>query len=259
MAIVILGGLPISTALNLLAVPTLSRYGGAAAADSAHGAALTRLGDHAARRFSLGLAAAIVCLLLFAGVTEDVLHHDPLTQADAAILDWFQSHHTAAGVRIFRAVSLAGSRAAMIAVGAAIAILLLVQRRGLAAAIWVAALWGAGGLNAALKQMIRRPRPAYASAILGPESGFSYPSGHAMESLVLYGMLAYLVVSLWTRRAAIRIAVICAAAALIGAIGLSRMYLGVHYFSDVAAGYAAALVWLSACLAGFEIVRRRVE
>jgi membrane-associated phospholipid phosphatase len=87
------------------------------------------------------------------------------------------------------------------------------------------------------------------------ETSYSFPSGHAMESFVAYGMLAYLAV-LWLRTWEARVAVICGAALLVVLIGFSRMYLGVHYFSDVIAGYAAGGVWLSALITGAETMRR---
>jgi membrane-associated phospholipid phosphatase len=77
-----------------------------------------------------------------------------------------------------------------------------------------------------------------------------------MLSLVVYGVLAYFVVlDLRTWRA--RIAVVFGTTLLVLLVGFSRMYLGVHYFSDVVAGYAAGGVWLSALITGMEKVRRR--
>jgi undecaprenyl-diphosphatase len=111
-------------------------------------------------------------------------------------------------------------------------------------------------LETVLKHAIHRPRPIYASAFLHGGS-FSFPSGHAMGSLVAYGMCAYLLVTFWTERSSRQILVSGAALVLIVAIGLSRLYLGVHYFSDVVAGYAAGTVWLAACATGCEIARRR--
>jgi len=77
-----------------------------------------------------------------------------------------------------------------------------------------------------------------------------------MGSLIGFGLLAYLVVRV-TRRQGLRGAIIVAAVALVIAIGISRLYLGVHYFSDVVAGYAAGVVWLTVCLSGAELTRGR--
>jgi len=110
-------------------------------------------------------------------------------------------------------------------------------------------------LNRLLKGLFVRPRPYFEHPLL-IETSYSFPSGHAMESFVLYGMLAYFaVLALETWRA--RTAVVFGTALLVLLIGLSRMYLGVHYFSDVVAGYAAGGVWLSALITGAETVRRR--
>jgi len=76
-----------------------------------------------------------------------------------------------------------------------------------------------------------------------------------MGSLIGYGMLAYVLVVLWIHRRSAQISVVLGAALLIGAIGLSRLYLGVHYFSDVVGGYAAGVLWLSACISGLEDAR----
>jgi undecaprenyl-diphosphatase len=70
-------------------------------------------------------------------------------------------------------------------------------------------------------------------------------------------MTAYFVIILWVSDASWRSAVICTATVLILTIGLSRLYLGVHYFTDVIAGYAAGVVWLASCVTGAEIARRQ--
>ena len=77
-----------------------------------------------------------------------------------------------------------------------------------------------------------------------------------MGSLIGYGMLAYVLAVLWIYRRSAQFSVALGAALLIVAIGLSRLYLGVHYFSDVVGGYAAGLLWLSACISGLEVARR---
>jgi membrane-associated phospholipid phosphatase len=113
---------------------------------------------------------------------------------------------------------------------------------------------GSALLNWLLKGLFQRPRPHFAHPLV-VETSYSFPSGHAMESFVVYGMLAYLAV-LWLRSWEARMAAVCGAALVVVLIGFSRMYLGVHYFSDVVAGYAAGGVWLSALMTGAETIRR---
>jgi undecaprenyl-diphosphatase len=116
-------------------------------------------------------------------------------------------------------------------------------------------LAGGEALDQLLKELFARPRPSFVDPLL-LETGYSFPSGHAMMSLVTSGMLAYFaVLALQSWRA--RVAVIFGAALLALLIGFSRIYLGVHYFSDVVAGFAAGAIWLSILITGMEIIRRR--
>jgi len=79
-----------------------------------------------------------------------------------------------------------------------------------------------------------------------------------MGSLVAYGMLAYVLV-LHLRSTAARNAVIAGAIVLVLVIGFTRLFLGVHFFSDVVAGYAAGTVWLAVCISGLEVLRRKAS
>lgn len=106
------------------------------------------------------------------------------------------------------------------------------------------AITGAWIINSGMKHSFQRLRPD--SMPLVAESGFSFPSAHAMLSLGFYGALAYIV---WknTDSAAVKGAVLAVSALFIAAIGWTRIYLGVHYPSDVAAGFAAGGLWLMIC------------
>jgi undecaprenyl-diphosphatase len=205
---------------------------------------------------TVGLTISMGAVWLFSALTEDVLHHTPVTRFDVTVVEWFHSQSTETGVRIFGAVSFLGSPLVLSILGIAIAVYLIGRHAWIFVASWIAALVGAGILDWALKVAVQRPRPAYAAAILHGHS-FSFPSGHALASLVAYGMTAYFVIALRTKQASSRSTVTCLATILIFAIGVSRLYLGVHYFTDVIAGYAAGAVWLSACVTGAAIAQRQ--
>jgi undecaprenyl-diphosphatase len=116
----------------------------------------------------------------------------------------------------------------------------------------IAAL-GGKFLNTVLKQYFDRPRPTIVDHIDVVHS-MSFPSGHAMSSLVVYGSVAYLVARLEPTPGLRRTTWTLAALVILG-IGLSRMYLGVHYPSDVIAGFAAGLAWLAFVASGVTAVR----
>ena len=213
-------------------------------------------GGYLGLHLTIGLIISVAALWVFGGVTEDVINHDPLTQFDLTLLDWFHQHDTPSGLRIFAAISWLGSPIVMVTVAVLVAVRLAWCRRGLLLAGWVAALAGGSVLDIALKHIIQRPRPIYAAAFLHGTS-YSFPSGHAMESLVGYGMLAYFLVVFWVTGQHLQVAIIGASTMLIAAIGFSRLYLGVHYFSDVIGGYAGGILWLAACVTALEIARRR--
>jgi membrane protein DedA with SNARE-associated domain/membrane-associated phospholipid phosphatase len=213
-------------------------------------------GEYLGLHLTIGFLLSVAGLWLFAGITEDVVHHDPLTRFDLMLTNWIRAHTTPSGDRIFIVVSLIGSPAAMGIVAAVGAIMIVLRRKWLTLASWVTAFAGAGLLSLLLKFLIRRPRPAGAEAFLNGTT-FAFPSGHAVGSLVGYGMLAYVIGSTWIEGDGGRIRLTIATAILIVAIGISRLYLGVHYFSDVVAGYAVGLLWLSVCISGLQVAERR--
>jgi membrane protein DedA with SNARE-associated domain/membrane-associated phospholipid phosphatase len=213
-------------------------------------------GEYLGLHLTIGFLLSLAALWLFAGVTEDVVHHDPLTRFDLTLTTLFRAHATPLGDRIFSLVSALGSPVAMAIVGAGGGLFLLVRRKWVILAAWVAAFGGAGLLTIVLKNLIQRPRPAAAAEFLYGTT-FSFPSGHALGSLVGYGVLAYVIGATWVESRRGRLRVVIATAVLVIAIGLSRLYLGVHYFSDVVAGYAVGVLWLSVCISGLQVAQRR--
>ena len=213
-------------------------------------------GEYLGLHLTVGFLLSLAALWLFAGVTEDVVHHDPLTRLDLTLATLLRAHATPLGDQIFSIVSALGSPAAMAVIGASGALLLLFRRNWLVLSAWVVAFGGAGLLTVVLKNLIQRPRPPGAAEFLLGTT-YSFPSGHALGSLVGYGMLAYVIGSMWVDSRKVRARLIVATAVLVIAIGLSRLYLGVHYFSDVVAGYAVGVLWLSVCISGLQVAQRR--
>jgi undecaprenyl-diphosphatase len=112
--------------------------------------------------------------------------------------------------------------------------------------------------NTLLKEFYERPRPSVVQWVTEVHSA-SFPSGHAMSSMVVYGSVAYLVGRLEARTRLRRTTWILAALVIL-AIGISRMYLGVHYPSDVIAGFVGGLAWLAfvvACMSALKFFAQR--
>jgi len=210
-------------------------------------------GGYLGLHVTIGLAAASLCLYLFGGVTQDIVAGDPLTKFDLTLANWLHSLATPTATTICVLISSLGEPVLAV-VALIVAIVYALQRQWLHVGTWVVALVGGEALNQVLKHIIARPRPVFAQPLI-PESGYSFPSGHALESVIAYGLLAYfaiLVLQSWRAKTG----AVCLATLLVGLIGLSRLYLGVHYFSDIAGGYAAGGVWLSTCIVAMELIRR---
>ncbi len=120
----------------------------------------------------------------------------------------------------------------------------LAQQQLMAGAVLISSISGFGA-TLLMKTAIARGRPDAAYRLI-EVSGMSFPSGHAMMSSVIYLTLAILVAKA-SREVRIKLFVLSVAMTLAGLVGLSRVYLGVHWFSDVVAGWVAGAVWALAC------------
>ncbi len=122
------------------------------------------------------------------------------------------------------------------------------------AALLAAGVGGAWSIGAVLKETFDRPRPQLIEWRVHDVTSSSYPSGHATLSMVLAAILVYIVYRLSTRRGT-GAAALLAGIAVVLVVGLSRVYLGVHYPSDVVAGYAVGFSWATLCALAVESIR----
>jgi membrane-associated phospholipid phosphatase len=216
------------------------------------------MGGYAGRHpVASGLLISAGCSCLFAAIAAGVLTGGPLTRFDLWVADALHAHASGAPVltEAVRVVGLPGSLAALALVSVVAAAALLMQRRWLALAAWLAAVLGGEALNLLLKDLFARPRPRFERPLV-VETSHSFPSGQALESLVVYGMLAYLAV-LILRGTGKHVVFVVGAAVLVVLIGFGRIYLGAHYLSDVVGGFAAGGAWLGAVVAGWDRMGRR--
>jgi membrane-associated phospholipid phosphatase len=197
------------------------------------------------RAFGLPLLAALLILAAslwaFGAVTEDLVEGS--TANDEQLAQWLHGRATDPLTDVFRAITWLGTVPTLLAV-TLLAVGILWRRRKRTDAVFIAlAFLGAQVLSNGMKLGFQRERPFFADP-LATESTYSFPSGHALVSLAVYGSIA-LVLAQRLRGRGGRLAVLGTAAALVLAIGFSRLYLGVHFLSDVLAGYAAGVAWLA--------------
>ena len=211
-----------------------------------------------AELFGLPLVALILLALAlwgFGALVEDYLTGDPIIDFDQRFaatlherasnpLTWTLKVITEFGGLVFLTLLTLGAVVVLWSRGPR-------QRASFLVAVYA----GAQVLTLGLKNGFQRERPVFENP-LATESTFSFPSGHALVSFAVYGALAYVIAGyLDTWRA--RVWTFVAAAALVLVIGFSRLYLGVHFLSDVLAGYCAGAAWLLVCIAALRLYEAR--
>ncbi|MEO8453371.1 MAG: phosphatase PAP2 family protein [Gemmatimonadota bacterium] len=212
-------------------------------------------GEYLGLHLTVGFVISFVGLWLFVAITEDVIEGDPITKFDVRVLSWMNAHATPVGYKIFQAISFLATPEVMTVIIVIVGVALAKRREWFMLAGWTFSILGGGALDWILKALIRRPRPSNAERFLTHVS-WSFPSGHSMSAFVGYAMLAYALIVLTVHRRTARMALVFGTVVVILAVGLSRIYLGVHYFSDVVGAYAVGLLWVSTCISGLEVVRR---
>jgi len=201
------------------------------------------------------LATAVVLVALpFAFLAYQVRRNSGLVDWDTSLADWLHRH-----MRDNRPLTVAMETASF--VGSAPFLVPVIGGTALWAARWsrkiaiflVVTCLGGSLVNTLAKGVVDRARPVFDDPIV-TELGKSFPSGHAMGSLICYGAL--LVVLLPRMPARFRTPVVVATAALVAVIGFSRLALGVHYLSDVLAGFILGAAWLIGSVELFGLWRR---
>ncbi len=188
--------------------------------------------------FAAGCVALAGAVVVLGGVTEDVTRHDGFSTTDPLHLHWFIEHRSAPLDTVARGLAAFGSSTvlALVAVVAALGLWLIGQKVLLALAPGVALVIAAAGV-ALGKGIVGRSRPPVALHLVA-ESDASFPSGHATDTTALRVTLARVAAVFMLRRPLARIVPVAGALLVSGAVGLSRLVLGVHWPTDVVAGWA---------------------
>jgi membrane-associated phospholipid phosphatase len=201
---------------------------------------------------TVGIAAAASAMFLFAFVAGAVMT-GVTTAVDEAALRWIEVRRTPLMDEAMLQVTSLGDGIVLAVLVAVAAIFLWLTQHRWSVFILLAGVFGGQLAGLALKRAFQRPRPDVIEAITGV-STTSFPSGHAMSAVLAYGAVAWLVSRL-EPTPALRRATWIIAVVIMLAVGFSRMYLGVHYPSDIVGGYAAGIAWLGLVAATLEAVR----
>lgn len=214
----------------------------------------SRLADRTRLPVLIGSGCVVALVLAQAAVVDGVADSAGPTGLDRSVLDWFLAARSPEVTAVMKVVSAVGGTAGMTVLAVITAGLLWRARQGAAAVVVIAAAAGAGLLVTGFKHLYMRSRPPVVDR-LTTENSFSLPSGHALGSVVVLGVLAAVVVQAG-RRAARGGAVILAAAG-IAVIAASRLYLGVHWTTDVLTGWLLGGAWLAACITALTLLQTR--
>jgi membrane-associated phospholipid phosphatase len=193
-------------------------------------------------RLTLGLLMLGLIAVLFGTLLVEVAGGDEIDMLDRRIINLAATLRTSMLDQVMLAITFWGNISTVVAITAIGCLVAFLMRRRGAAMLLVLSLAGSSLFFSTVKTLVSRPRPVLESARL-VQAGFSFPSGHATVSAAFYGTLAYLLLRP-LRRSILRGVLAMWAAALALLVGISRVYLGVHYPSDVVAGWIAGALWI---------------
>ena len=200
----------------------------------------------------VGLVSCLLIIYLVAQISDEVLEQDAFV-FDKTILLWIHSFANPSLDRVMHAITALNNPDFVSIVAGITLILLLWKRCYPEAKIFVIDCAGGVILSYGLKSVFGKARPdLWQSAI--EEVSFSYPSGHALGSTVLYGFLAYLFATRFPRLSWL---IYLLAVLMIAAIGVSRLYLGVHWPTDIIGGYGIGFLWLTFCITMLKLQKMR--
>ena len=204
--------------------------------------------------FGAGFGLIVAAASLFAGIAGRLGPDRTMALADQALADAIAQHVPVVAMRGFAWLTHLGDPPVLALLGLVVAVTLWARRERLLAIGWALALGGNALLNPLLKSVFERVRPIHDHG-LAQATGYSFPSGHSSGAMVAYGMLLYLALRVlpprWHAVAAM------GAVALVLGVACSRVFLRVHFASDVAAGLLSGLAWAGVCVAGLELARHR--
>ena len=197
-------------------------------------------------RIAVGFVGVIVCLVILGSLARDVRAQES-NALDAIATPLLHAFASPALDTVMRAATFLGSTTTLLPVFVLGFLCLVWLRRRRDALFLTVAIGGSIALDGTMKLFFARPRPRLPWAQVLPD--YSFPSGHSMNSIVLFLALALLVWQIRGRPTGV--VAVAVALVLSLTIGISRIYLGYHYFTDVLGGFLAGVLWLFVVIAAF--------
>ncbi len=203
---------------------------------------------------TLGVLSLAGAVWLFGGIAEEVMGADKMTDVDAQVAQWFHAHATSGLTRFMLAVTYLHSSISIGVLSALLGTYFYMSNARYWLLSLVVAVPGGMLLNVLLKHIFTRSRPTFSNPILTLYT-YSFPSGHTAAATLFYGIIASYLVCL-TRDWGTRSAIVAGAVLMVLLVGMSRLYLGVHFLSDVLAAMVESCAWLSICITASSTLRR---
>ncbi len=212
--------------------------------------------DYLGLNLTIGMGMSFVTLVIFSAVMNALLSHDALHQFDINLAIALSEGASRSSIAFWTAISRLGALPLVTAAGATLAIILAWRRESWLPVIgFSAAMLGSVMLDEVVQRYFLQQHVGVAAEATVT---LLAPSGQSLGALVGYGMAAYFLILLVSRHR-VQVLIATCAMALVAGISFGRMYSGARYFSDIVSGLAAGGVWLSACLTGLEVARRRQD
>lgn len=206
---------------------------------------------------TVGLVVSAVLAVVFGAILEDVVSRDPITTLDRLVAETLSANAIPWLTQVFVVITTFGSGWVLVPSAALLTAVLFRRGRWRDGLVLLSATSGAAVLNAVLKLLIHRPRPDFLEP-LAYAGGYSFPSGHSASAAAFYMTLGLLAAG-WVRRWETRVYVLLASVFAVVLIGFSRLYLGVHYLSDVLAGYALGAFWATTAITTAVVLERALS
>lgn len=203
---------------------------------------------------TVGVAAALMFFVGFSGILQDVWFHEPLTRIDTRVVNLMPSSRTPIQTSFFRFVTFTANAETVLLLVLLASSILWRKRQKLAIGVLLFAFVAEEGSSFVLKHLVGRMRPAQTLSLI-KEDSFSFPSGHVLRATVLFGLLSYLLYRSF-KSSLLRLGIILGYLISVTLVALSRVYLGVHYPSDVLASILFGASLLTLLITAVEITIR---